>query len=114
VAFWRQDDDEISSRPLEAAKKFVLTAEDKEQQRRSFAYGKTVIENSRITREMVDRAGWRARRAWQIQFRKSIAEEQVPVRPPLSGQSPSTRSGLRLKRAGLDFAFRVREMLRPA
>jgi hypothetical protein len=41
---------------LEAAKKFVLTAEDKEQQRRSFAYGNTVIENSRITREMVGRA----------------------------------------------------------
>jgi hypothetical protein len=41
---------------LEAAKKFVLTSEDKEQQRRSFAYGNTVIENSRITREMVDRA----------------------------------------------------------
>jgi len=41
---------------LEAAKKFVLTAEDKEQQRRSFAYGNSVIENSRITREMVDRA----------------------------------------------------------
>ena len=29
---------------LEAAKKFVLTVEDKEQQRRSFAYGNTVIE----------------------------------------------------------------------
>jgi hypothetical protein len=41
---------------LEAAKKFVLTSEDKEQQRRSFAYGNTVIENPRITREMVDRA----------------------------------------------------------
>jgi hypothetical protein len=37
-------------------KKFVLTAEDIEQQRRSFAYGNTVIENPRITREMVDRA----------------------------------------------------------
>jgi hypothetical protein len=41
---------------LEAAKKVVLTAEQKEQQRRSFAYGNTKIENSRITREMVDRA----------------------------------------------------------
>jgi len=27
-----------------------------EQQRRSFAYGNTVIENPRITREMIDRA----------------------------------------------------------
>jgi len=41
---------------LEAAKKVVLTPEQKEQQRRSFAYGNTKIENSRITREMVDRA----------------------------------------------------------
>jgi hypothetical protein len=41
---------------LEAAKKFVFTSEDKEQQRRSFAYGNTVIENPRITREMIDRA----------------------------------------------------------
>jgi hypothetical protein len=39
-----------------AAKKFFLTSEDKEQQRRSFAYDNTVIENPRITREMVDRA----------------------------------------------------------
>lgn len=41
---------------LEAAKKAVLTPEEKEQQRRSFAYGNTKIENPRITREMVDRA----------------------------------------------------------
>jgi len=41
---------------LEAAKNIVLTPEEKEQQRRSFAYGNTVIENPRITREMVGRA----------------------------------------------------------
>jgi len=41
---------------LEAAKNYVLTPEDKERQRRSFAYGNTVIENPRITREMIDRA----------------------------------------------------------
>jgi hypothetical protein len=41
---------------LDAAKKIVPTPEEKEQQRRSFAYGNTKIENSRITREMVDRA----------------------------------------------------------
>ena len=41
---------------LEAAKKVVPTPEEKEQQRRSFAYGNTKIENSRITREMVDSA----------------------------------------------------------
>jgi hypothetical protein len=41
---------------LEAAKNAVFTPEEKEQQRRSFAYGNTVIENPRITREMIDRA----------------------------------------------------------
>jgi hypothetical protein len=40
---------------LEAAKKTVLTPQEKEEQRRSFAYGNTKIENPRITREMVDR-----------------------------------------------------------
>jgi hypothetical protein len=40
---------------LEAARKVVLTPEEKEQQRRSFAYGNTSIENPRITREMIDR-----------------------------------------------------------
>lgn len=41
---------------LEAAKDFVLSPEEKEQQRRSFAYGNTVVESPRITREMIDRA----------------------------------------------------------
>ena len=41
---------------LEAAKNVVLTPKEKEQQRRSFAYGNLVIENPRITREMVNRA----------------------------------------------------------
>jgi hypothetical protein len=41
---------------LEAAKNAVLLPEEKEQQRRSFAYGNTKIGNSRITREMVERA----------------------------------------------------------
>jgi hypothetical protein len=39
---------------LEKARKSVPTSEEKEEQRRSFAYGNTKIENSRITREMVD------------------------------------------------------------
>ena len=38
---------------LEAAKKVALTPEEKEQQRRSFTYGNTAIENPR---EIVDRA----------------------------------------------------------
>ncbi len=40
---------------LEAAKTAKPTPEQREQQRRSFAYGNTAFENSRITREMVDR-----------------------------------------------------------
>lgn len=40
---------------LEESKKADLTPQEKEEQRRSFAYGNTKIENSRITREMVDR-----------------------------------------------------------
>ena len=39
---------------LDQAKKAVPSAQEKEEQRRSFAYGNTKIENSRITREMVD------------------------------------------------------------
>jgi hypothetical protein len=39
---------------LDAAKKADLTSEEKEAQRRSFAYGNTKIENDRITRELVD------------------------------------------------------------
>jgi hypothetical protein len=39
---------------LDEARKSVLTPEEKEEQWRSFAYGNTKIENSRITREMVD------------------------------------------------------------
>ncbi len=40
---------------LEAAKTARTTSEHREKQRRSFAYGNTAFENSRITREMVDR-----------------------------------------------------------
>jgi hypothetical protein len=37
------------------AKKVVPSDEEREEQRRSFAYGNTKIENPRITRETVDR-----------------------------------------------------------
>jgi len=39
---------------LEQAKTVTMSGAQKEQQRRSFAYGNTKIENSRITREMID------------------------------------------------------------
>jgi hypothetical protein len=40
---------------LEWARKVEMTAGEKEEQRRSFAYGNTNIENPLITRETVDR-----------------------------------------------------------
>ena len=40
---------------IEAAKKIEPTPEQRELQRRSFAFGNTAFENSRITREMIDR-----------------------------------------------------------
>ncbi len=39
---------------LAAAKGHPIGQTEKEEQRRSFAYGNTHIENDRITREMVD------------------------------------------------------------
>jgi hypothetical protein len=40
---------------LEAAKAAKPTPEQREEQRRSFVYGNTHLENELITREMVDR-----------------------------------------------------------
>ena len=40
---------------LEKAKSIKMSPEQKEEQRRSFAYGNTNIENSRITRETIDK-----------------------------------------------------------
>jgi hypothetical protein len=40
---------------LEAAKNAPASAREREEQRRSFAYGNTAFENPLITREMVDR-----------------------------------------------------------
>jgi hypothetical protein len=39
---------------LAAAKGHLLGLTEKEEQRRSFAYGNANIENARVTREMVD------------------------------------------------------------
>jgi hypothetical protein len=39
---------------IERARSIRMTSAQKEEQRRSFAYGNTKIENERITREMVD------------------------------------------------------------
>ena len=47
---------------LEAAKTAKPTPEQREQQRRSFVYGNTHLENEMITREMVDREAERVER----------------------------------------------------
>jgi len=39
---------------IDAARSRSISDEEREAQRRSFAYGNTKIENDRITREMVD------------------------------------------------------------
>jgi hypothetical protein len=39
---------------VDAARSVPFSTEEREAQRRSFAYGNTRIENERITREMVD------------------------------------------------------------
>lgn len=41
---------------LKIARKVKMTSADYEQQRRSFAYGNTNIENARITKETIDKA----------------------------------------------------------
>jgi hypothetical protein len=40
---------------LEAARSVTMSPEEKEAQRRSFAFGNTAFENPLITREMIDR-----------------------------------------------------------
>jgi len=40
---------------LDAAKNVQVSSEQKEEQRRSFAFGNANIENSRVTRETVDK-----------------------------------------------------------
>jgi hypothetical protein len=48
---------------LEAAKAAKPSAEHREQQRRSFAFGNTALENELITREMVDQQAEKLARA---------------------------------------------------
>jgi hypothetical protein len=48
---------------LEKSKGIKMTPEEREEQRRSFAYGNTHIENSRITRGVVDEQAEKLRAA---------------------------------------------------
>jgi hypothetical protein len=49
---------------LDVARNVQMTSDEREQQRRSFAYGNTRIENERITKAMIERAA------------KALAEEE--------------------------------------
>lgn len=57
LRFWKEEQlgDDLKYL-VEEAKKAKMTAAEKEQQRRSFAYGNTHIENADITRKTVDDA----------------------------------------------------------
>lgn len=46
---------------LEQAQRHKMTADEKEEQRRSFAYGNAHIENERVTREKIDMQAERLR-----------------------------------------------------
>lgn len=50
---------------IEAARKITMTPEQAEEQRRSFVYGNTKLENDLITREMIDEAAERIARDGQ-------------------------------------------------
>ena len=56
------------SRLIEMAKTVRMSDDDKEEQRRSFAYGNTAIENERITRHMVDQ------QAEQLKAQENLTE----------------------------------------
>ncbi len=45
---------ESLDRLIEAARKIEMSDADREEQRRSFAFGNANIENPRVTRELVD------------------------------------------------------------
>jgi len=44
------------SKRLEDAKRYEMSSNEKEEQRRSFAYGNAHLENEDVTRETVDKA----------------------------------------------------------
>ena len=53
---------ESLDRLIEAARKIEMSDEEREEQRRSFAFGNANIENPRVTRELVDRVADRMAR----------------------------------------------------
>jgi len=68
---------------LQAAKSAKPTREQREQQRRSFAYGNAAFENELITREMIDREA------------EKLAREAL-TKPTSPDEEPRYRNGFRL------------------
>lgn len=52
----RGDSFEMLQESIEAARDHVMSAEEKEEQRRSFAYGNVALHNPAVTREVIDKA----------------------------------------------------------
>ncbi len=52
----RQLEDQTLTRMLKKAGKYSMSDSEREEQRRSFAYGNAVIDNPHVTRAMVDEA----------------------------------------------------------
>lgn len=48
---------------IDASRNVRMSEAQKEQQRRSFAYGNANIENERVTRKMIDEAAEKVRKA---------------------------------------------------
>lgn len=53
------------SRLIELSKGVQMSAKQQEEQRNSFVYGNTRIENSSVTREMVDQIAKRVPNKWR-------------------------------------------------
>jgi hypothetical protein len=84
---------------LAAAKKLNPSTEENEQQRRSFAYGNTNIENSQITRETVDKEAEALKRSWVLMNtespRHSKPLEVELISDPAERARQEARNGLR-------------------
>lgn len=68
---------------LDAARLHQYTPEEKEEHRRSFAFGNTKIENSRITRAIIDRE------ADILAREKNAIERQVITTTDVRGRKPN-------------------------
>ena len=95
-------------RLLEQAKKVVMTPAQQEEQRRSFAYGNTKIENDLITRQMIDEAAERLAQILAIEMAFASQAELVRAENPAEAAK-----AVKLGRAGQGALSRIREAFPP-